>query len=89
MTTQKSFNCIINGLTFINASKVMKLWVSVGPNKIHFCIFLINSIMNIAEYLREDNHKKAVLSQKRRNCQNPFQAIIRLKKKMWHGPLSH
>ena len=26
------------------------------------------------------------------NCQNPFQAIIRLKqknKKKWHGPLSH
>ena len=26
-----------------------------------------------------------------KNCQNPFQAIIRLKKekKKWHGPLSH
>ena len=34
---------------------------------------------------------KKILSPKigeKKNCQNPIQAIIRLKKK-WHGPLSH
>ena len=31
------------------------------------------------------------IGKKRKSCQNPFQAIIRLKKKKkrWHGPLSH
>ena len=48
--------------------------------------------------LREDTHNKKCffsgqkLGKKRKNCQNPFQAIIRLKKrrkKKWKGPLSH
>ena len=54
----------------------------------------------ISVWVREDTHKKSVyfsgwttksVERKRKNCQNPFQAIIRLKRKekKWHGPLSH